>query len=89
MSNRGVDPARALVLPFGAMAKTLSNRDLKQLLSGLESQGFRIKRTSEGYRLYPDNGSKILTLHLSVSDSRGMKNLRADVRRAGYHWPLD
>lgn len=71
------------------MAKTLSNKELSRLLSGLEDQGFTIKRIGDGYRLYPDNGSKILTLHMSVSDSRGMRNLRADVRRGGYEWPLD
>jgi len=71
------------------MAKTLSNKDLSRLLNGLEDQGFTIKRTGEGYRLFPANGTKILTMHLSVSDSRGMKNLRGDVRRAGYDWPLD
>lgn len=71
------------------MAKTLSSKDVSRLLNGLEAQGFSVKETKDGYRLYPDNGTKILTLHLTLSDGRGMKNLRADVRRAGYDWPLD
>lgn len=71
------------------MAKTLNGKELTRLISGLEAQGFTVKSTKDGYRLYPDNGTKILTLHLTLSDGRGMKNLRADVRRAGYDWPLD
>lgn len=71
------------------MAKTMSSKDLSRLLTGLEAQGWRIKPTKEGYRMYPPNGTKILTMHMSVSDNRGMKNLRGDVLRAGYKWPLD
>lgn len=71
------------------MAKTLSSKDLKALLKGLEAQGWTIKSTKDGYRLYPPEG-KILTLHLTLSDGRGMKNLRSEVIKGGrYTWPLD
>ena len=71
------------------MAKTLKGQELNQLLDGLEAQGCRIQEASVGYRIYPPNGHKIMTLHLTLSDGRGMKNLRSEALRAGLTWPLD
>ena len=71
------------------MAKTLSSKDLNRLLNGFEAQGATVKPCRDGYRVLPPNGGKPLTIHLTLSDSRGMKNLRADARRVGLDWPLD
>lgn len=71
------------------MAQTLSSKDRKRLLDGLEAQGCRIESATVGFRIYPPNGGKILTLHLTLSDSRGMKNLRSEALKAGLKWPLD
>ena len=71
------------------MAKTLSRKDLNRLLKGFEDQGATIKACSDGYRVLPPNGGKPLTIHLTLSDARGLKNLRADARRVDLDWPLD
>jgi hypothetical protein len=31
----------------------------------------------------------MITMHLSVSDHRALKNLRRDAIRNGFQWPLD
>lgn len=71
------------------MAQTLKGKELARLLDGLEAQGCRIQEATVGYRIYPPGGQKILTLHLTLSDGRGMKNLRSEARKAGLDWPLD
>lgn len=71
------------------MAKTLTSKELKRLLQGFSAQGCTVKACSDGYRVLPSNGLKPLTIHLTLSDARGMKNLRADARRIGLDWPLD
>lgn len=71
------------------MASRLSSKELKLLLEGLESQGCTVKVINDGYRIIPPDGGKILTLHLTLSDHRGMLNLRAHARRVGLKWPLD
>lgn len=71
------------------MAKTISNKDLKKLISGLEDQGCRVKPVRGGYQFFPPNGGRPFTLHMTLSDGRGMKNLRADCRRVDLVWPLD
>lgn len=71
------------------MAKTMNNKELKKLLTGLSAQGCTVKSINDGYRVFPPNGGKIMTIHLTLSDARGMKNLRAEARRNGLDWPLD
>lgn len=71
------------------MAQTLSTKDRKILLDGLEEQGCRVEAAKVGYRIYTPAGGKILTLHLTLSDGRGMKNLRSEALREGLKWPLD
>lgn len=71
------------------MARTLSTKELKRLLQGFTDQGCTVKACADGYRVLPANGLKPLTIHLTLSDARGMKNLRADARRVGLTWPLD
>lgn len=72
------------------MSDKLNSKQVKQLLNGLESQGCAIKEIPDGYRIVPPNGGKIMTLHLTLSDThRGMLNLRAEARRLGLRWPFD
>lgn len=71
------------------MAKTLNTKDLKKLLTGFTNQGCTVKACTDGYRVFPPRGGKIMTIHLTLSDVRGMKNLRAEARRNGLSWPLD
>lgn len=71
------------------MARTISTKDTARLISGLESQGCRVKETKGGFTFYPPCGGRPFTLHLTLSDGRGMKNLRADCRRVNLAWPLD
>lgn len=70
------------------MAKTLNSKELKRLLDGFESQGARIVRVNSGYRILAANGVGSATLHLTLSDRRGMLNFRQDCRKAGLEWPL-
>ncbi len=71
------------------MARTISTKELKRLIQGLESQGCRTKAVKGGYQFFPPNNGRPFTLHLTLSDGRGMLNLRADARRANLSWPLD
>lgn len=72
------------------MSDKLSSKQVKQLLSGLESQGCTVERIADGYRIAPPNGGKIMYLHLTLSDTRrGMLNFRAEARRLGLRWPFD
>ena len=70
------------------MAKTLSTKDMNRLLSGFEAQGARVVRVNAGYRILAPNGTGSMTIHKSVSDSRGIMNIKQDCRKAGLVWPL-
>jgi hypothetical protein len=71
------------------MPRTLSNKELKNLLGGFESQGCRVEKISDGYKIFPPEGGRILTLHLTLSDHRGMLNFKSQAKRLGLNWPLD
>lgn len=71
------------------MAKTISSKDVTRLVKGLEAQNCRIKEVKGGIQFFPPAGGRPFTLHMTLSDARGMKNLRADCRRVGLEWPLD
>lgn len=71
------------------MAKTLSNRDLNRLLSAFEADGHTVKGTKSGYQVRHKSGTGMITMHLTLSDARAMKNLRSDALKNGFTWPLD
>lgn len=71
------------------MAKSFSNKDLRKLLDGLESQGCTIVEAKVGHKVLTPNGGKPIVIHPTMSDARGFKNMRAEVRRQGLDWPLD
>lgn len=71
------------------MAKTLSSKELNRLLDGFEADGHTVKATTKGYQIRHSSGRGMITMHLTLSDARAMKNLRADAIREGFKWPLD
>lgn len=69
------------------MGKDLSGKSLPRLIKGLEKQGATAKIVKSGWRiLFPDGSTTCV--HTSISDRRGLLNLQADIRRAGFDWPL-
>lgn len=58
------------------------------LVSSLESQGCKVKRTSSGWWVGFPNGLST-SFHLTPSDHRSEKNLRGTIRRNGLEWPFD
>lgn len=61
---------------------------LKALLASMEEQGATVRRTSNGFQIMCPAGG-IVTIHGTPSDHRALRNVRADVRRAGMEWPFD
>jgi transcriptional/translational regulatory protein YebC/TACO1 len=61
------------------------DKETQQLLRNLRLQGWRVEkqRRAGHYRLYPPNGGPFIVTGGTPSDSRGTKNLRAQLRRAG------
>jgi hypothetical protein len=63
-------------------------REVEKLVSLLErDQNCKIKKTSKGYWVGFPSGKSAM-IHLSVSDHRAVKNIRADIERGGCTWPL-
>lgn len=58
---------------------------VERLAMDLEKQGARVKRTTSGFLIQTDLGST--TFHLSVSDQRALRNMRARVLSMGLKWP--
>jgi hypothetical protein len=69
----------------------MQRNDRAKLALSLEAQGGRVRSTKAGYIALNPSTRMSLSWHSSpTSDgSRGVKNLRADVVRAGFSWPFD
>lgn len=66
----------------------MSQQHIGKLVDSLVEQGCRLRTTKAGYFLYLPDGKTTIGLHKSRhSDMRTMRNLRAEVRRAGLEWP--
>jgi hypothetical protein len=66
----------------------MSQPHMESLAQGLIAQGCRYRRTRGGYMLYCPDGKTTIAFHVSKhSDVRVMRNLKAEVRRAGLQWP--
>ncbi|QWY81894.1 hypothetical protein SEA_HONK_71 [Microbacterium phage Honk] len=63
-------------------------KEASKLLTHVEAQGVKAKRTTKGVMLLLPNGESA-TFHFTGSDSRGTKNLRAVLKRNGITWPTD
>lgn len=65
----------------------MTKRQLCRLVDDLVKQGARTRRIKAGgFLLFLPDGSTA-TMHLTPSDHRGPKNLRAIVEKAGLNWP--
>lgn len=62
--------------------------DVERAVRHLEAQGAAVRKTRKGYQVRFADGST-LTLHLSLSDNRALRNARATALRAGLTWPGD
>ena len=62
-------------------------RDVERLVDDLEKQGCKIKGTKAGYLVGFPNGES-MTVHLTSSDTRAIRNTRARVEKNGCTWPL-
>ncbi len=66
----------------------MSQPHMENLRKGLEEQGCTSRRTRGGYMIYCPDGRTTIGFHISKhSDVRVMRNLKAEVRRAGLIWP--
>lgn len=64
------------------MANSLS-RQIKGFIKAAEAQGFRTKETRKGVMIYGKDGQTSVLLHLTPSDTRGVKNAAAMLRKIG------
>jgi hypothetical protein len=63
-------------------------KDVQKLVRHLEDhQGCKVKPKAAGYWVGFPNGEST-TIHLSLSDTRAIKNVKACVVRNGCVWPL-
>lgn len=63
-------------------------KELQDLLSEAQRQGFQRKDTKKGFQMVPPDPSKpIVTVHKTPSDHRAFRNLVAQFRRSGLVWP--
>lgn len=63
------------------MAKT--GKDFEPLVAAALEQGWRWEMRSKHGRLYSPDGKTIVAIPTSPSDHRGVKNKRAELKRAG------
>lgn len=64
------------------------NKDVKQLLSQLEAQGFTWEKTRNGRILVrTPEGRRAATLPSQPNDHRGLKNAESFLRKAGFKKP--
>ena len=61
--------------------------DFRRIRKAAEDQGFEIKETSRGYLLFFKDGEFITRYPKTPSSSRTIKNVLADLRRAGLQYP--
>ena len=65
-----------------------SGQHYSELLTSMERQGCGLRRTTKGWQVkFPDGG--MLVFHLTPSEYRAERNIRAIVRRHRMEWPFD
>lgn len=62
------------------------NKAYDEVIDEAERQGWRAKETSDGYQLLAPDGRNIVTIHLSESDHRAIRNTINRMRRFGFQW---
>jgi hypothetical protein len=61
-------------------------KSYQDLIDEAERQGWRAARTADGYQLFAPDGVNIVTIHLTESDPRAIKNTISRMRRYGFKW---
>lgn len=65
-------------------ARAPSNPEIRKLLKRVESApGWRIDRTSSGWKMFAANGTDVVVIHDGSSDRKHIKAILSDLRRAG------
>lgn len=65
----------------------MSRKEIAKILKALDEQGFEARRGgSSHWKIYAD-GRLIAVLSATPSDRRGLLNVIAVLRRAGFVWP--
>jgi len=63
------------------------DKDTHKVLRAAEKQGFEIRTSAKGYPMIYRDGVFITKTAQTPGDQRGLKNLIATLRRAGFKWP--
>lgn len=67
----------------------ISAREVKQVVDTWGAAGARIEENGKGYRVYPPDGDRPYSMHLTISDMNAHKNMRTWGRRHGLPWPWE
>lgn len=60
------------------------NKDLKRLIKTVEAQGCEVRISTKGHVLFDKDGRRVAVTGSTPSDARSFRNLKADLKRAGY-----
>ncbi|HEY8414386.1 MAG TPA: type II toxin-antitoxin system HicA family toxin [Thermaerobacter sp.] len=60
-------------------------KEIREIIRYLQKEGWTLRQGGKHYVL--TKGDKVLTLPKTPGDHRSMKNVYADLRRAGIQWP--
>jgi hypothetical protein len=61
----------------------ITNKDVRAAVRAAERSGWTVVQKARGIQLRSPDGKEIVTVHLTLSDHRSIKNLRADLKRRG------
>ncbi len=64
----------------------MSRKEARELVREAERQGWRVEPIGDGYQLYAPDGETIVTIHVTESDVRALRNTIARMRRVGFRW---
>ncbi|KFK87811.1 hypothetical protein IX27_18115 [Streptomyces sp. JS01] len=60
------------------------SKEVRDLIKKVEAQGFEVTRTKKGHWMVKKNGVGVTTIPGTASDHRSLKNVKAQLKRAGY-----
>jgi predicted RNase H-like nuclease len=61
----------------------IQHKDVRAVVRAAERSGWVMVEKARGIQLRSPDGVEIVTVHLTLSDHRAIKNLRADLKRRG------
>lgn len=59
---------------------------VKELFEEADKQGWRRRDTKDGVQLFAPDGVGIVTVHLTETDHRALRNTIARMRKHGFQW---